>query len=147
MEGQLRVYISEHNLREEKLRLELASVQKQLEFTVIQNQEIQESVKMLKQDFNVKETKLLSDFSQLKDLKNKLEEKLYTQDQTRQTANMIFTHKKLGDVNSISDLGDPKPMCLRKGKIAQPALYDSQELFRPGHSPPGYVAPIGKKIN
>jgi hypothetical protein len=136
MDGQMRVYVTEHNLREEKLKNELSSLQKQLDLTVKQKQEIQESVKTLKQDFKEKETKLLNDFSRLKTLKNKLENKLYTQDHTIQTAQMMHKHKKLCDEHSETNVGEPKSNFLRSVKAAQPALYDGNELFKGYHAPP-----------
>jgi hypothetical protein len=74
----MRAYISERNVKEETLKKELHSLQKQLDQTVKQKHEIQESVITLKHDFKDKETKHLNDFSRLKTLKNKLEDKLYT---------------------------------------------------------------------
>ena len=59
---------------------------------------------------------------------------LYTQGQTSQTAQMM--HRKLSDAFSIKSIGDTKSRCLRNGKDAQPALYDSKVLFTPGHDPP-----------
>ena len=108
IDSQMRTFITERNLREETLKKELYSLRKQLDQTVKQKQEIQESVITLKHDFKEKETKLLNDFSRLKTLKNKIENKLYAQDQTRQTAQMIQKHKKLCDENSEKDVGEPK---------------------------------------
>ena len=71
MESQMCTFITERNLREETLKKELVSLQKQFDQTVKQKQEIQESVQVLKQDFKEKETKLLNDFSNLKTLKTK----------------------------------------------------------------------------
>lgn len=90
----------------------------------------------MKQDFKEKETKLLNDFSRLKTLKNKLENKLYTQGQTIQTAQMIQKHKKLCDEHSEKDVGEPKSNSLRSIRSAQPALYDANVMLKPGHAPP-----------
>ena len=70
LESQMCTFITERNLREETSREELFSLQKQLDQTVKQKQEIQESVKVLKQDFKEKESKFLNDFSNLNTLKN-----------------------------------------------------------------------------
>lgn len=72
----MRTIITERNLREETLKKELYSLQKQLDQTVKHKQAIQESVNTLKWDFKEKETKLLNAFSRLKTLKNKIENKL-----------------------------------------------------------------------
>ena len=85
-------FITERNLREETLKKEVVSLQKQIEQTVKQKQEIQESVQELKQDFKEKETKLVHDFSKLKDLKDKFEDKLYRQNHSIQAFNMIISH-------------------------------------------------------
>jgi predicted nuclease with TOPRIM domain len=60
------------------LKKELMSLKKQLDQTVKQKQEIQKGLTSLKHDYKDKETKFLNDVSNLKMLKNKLEEKLYT---------------------------------------------------------------------
>jgi hypothetical protein len=82
MDWKMCAYIIERNLKEETLKQELKSLQNQLDQTVKQKQEIQKCMITQKLDFQDKETKLLNDFSRLKTLKNKLENKLYTQGQT-----------------------------------------------------------------
>ena len=84
----------------------------------------------------MKEAKHSKDFSNLVELKNKLENMLYTQGQTNQTAQMMHKHRKLSDAYSEKSIGESRSMCLRNGKNAQPALYDSDVLFTPGHDPP-----------
>jgi hypothetical protein len=69
-------------------------------------------------------------------LKNKLEEKLYTQDQTIQSAQMMLNHRKLSDKFSEQDASKPKVNFLRNGIGAQPALYDANIMFEPDHAPP-----------
>ena len=82
MEWQMRAYITKNNSKQETLKRELMSLKKQLDQTVKQKQEIQKGLTSLKHDYKDKETKFLNDVSNLKMLKNKLEQKLYTQDQT-----------------------------------------------------------------
>jgi hypothetical protein len=74
-------------------------------------------------------------FSNLKMLKNKLEEKLYTQGQTIQSAQMMQNHRKLRDEFSEQDASKPKANFLRNGIDAQPALYDANIMFEPDHAP------------
>jgi hypothetical protein len=136
MDWQMRVYVSEHNKKEETLKMELESLKKQLDQSVKQKQEIQKSMITQKLDFQKKETKLLNDFSCLKTLKNKLEDKLYTQGQTIQTAPMIQKHRKLSDEHSDKDIDKPKTNFLRNGIGAQPALYDANIMLEPDHAPP-----------
>ena len=131
----MRAYITEYNLREEKIKQELKSVQNQFDQAVKQKQEIQDSVIALKSDFQEKETKLLNDFSNLKTLKNKHENKLYTKGQTILTAQMIQKHIKLRDKHRNKDLGVPKMNFLKSVSASQPALYDANVMFKPDHAP------------
>jgi predicted nucleic acid-binding Zn-ribbon protein len=76
MELQMHAYITEQNLKEMAFKQEIQSIQSQLERAFKEKQEIQDSVKLLKIEFQQKETKLLNEFFNLKQLKNKLENKL-----------------------------------------------------------------------
>jgi hypothetical protein len=136
IDWQMRAYVSEHNKKEETLKRELESLNKQFDESVKQKQEIQKSMITQKLDFQKKETKLLNDFSCLKTLKNKLEDKLYTQGQTIQTAQMIQKHRKLSDEHSDKYIDKPKTNFLRNGIGAQPALYDANIMLEPDHAPP-----------
>ena len=90
---------------------------------------------MLKQNFKEKETKLINDFSRLKMLKNKLENKLYAQDYSKKTTRMMLRHKRLCDEHSEKAIDKPIPFHLRREKMAQSALYDGNEILKPGHLP------------
>ncbi|GJX06899.1 hypothetical protein Tco_0194831 [Tanacetum coccineum] len=133
MDDQMCILIQERNFREEKLKKELHSLQLQLRHTVQHKKIIQDSVNTLQQDFKQKETKLVNDFSRLKTLKNKLENKLYAQDQSIQTVHMMLKPKKLCDENSDKAMVDPNPFRLKKAKMAQLALYDGNEVLKPDH--------------
>ncbi|PWA78868.1 Retrovirus-related Pol polyprotein from transposon TNT 1-94 [Artemisia annua] len=139
MNWQMCTYITERNLKEEELRGEIKSLQNQIDQTVKQKQEIQDSVNTLKLDFQSKEANLLNDFSQLKALKNKLENKLYTQGQTIQTAKMRQQHIKLRDKHSDKDTGVPKTNFLRSVSASQPALYDYNVMLKPNHDSPDHI--------
>ena len=91
---------------------------------------------MLKQDFKEKETKLLSDFSKLKTLKNKLEDKLYRQDLSKQAFNMMIKHIRFSDEHSVNIIGDPSPNYCKKAIEAQSSIYDGNVLLEPIHDPP-----------
>jgi hypothetical protein len=136
MEWQMRAYITENNSKQETLKRELMSLKKQLDISVKQKQEIQKGLTSLKHDYKDKETNLLNDVSNLKMLKNKLEEKLYTQGQTIQSAQMMENHRILRDKFSEQDASKPKVNYLRNGIGAQPAIYDSNVMFEPDHAPP-----------
>ena len=126
------------------MRKEIKSLQNQIDQTVKQKQEIQESVTALKLDFQSKESKLLNDFSNLKVLKNKLENKLYTQGQTIQTAQMMQQHIKLRDKHSNKDLGVPKTNFSNSIRTTQPALYDANVMLTPNHAP--LMCPILRRL-
>ena len=103
MEWQMCAYITKNNSKQETLKRELVSLKKQLDQTVKQRQETQKGLTSIKIEYKDKETKLLNDFSKLKMLKNKLEDKLYTQGQTIQSAQMMQNHRKLRDEFSELD--------------------------------------------
>ncbi|GJS71287.1 hypothetical protein Tco_0704128 [Tanacetum coccineum] len=110
MDDQMRMLIQNHNKTEEILKKEL-NLSAQLNSTMENNKIIEETVTTLKQEFKQKESKFLTDFSNLKHLNDKLENKLHSQDQSIQTVHMI------------------------QAKKAQPALYDGDELLKPHHVP------------
>nr|GEW28995.1 retrovirus-related Pol polyprotein from transposon TNT 1-94 [Tanacetum cinerariifolium] len=116
MDDQMRILIQEHNFREEKLKKELHSLQLQLNHTIHHKRIIKDSVNTLQQDFKQKEMKLLNDFSRLKTLKNKLEKKLYAQDQPIQTIHMMLKPKTMCDEHREKDIVDPNPFHLKRLK-------------------------------
>nr|GEU67884.1 hypothetical protein [Tanacetum cinerariifolium] len=68
--------------QEELLKKELHSVKMQLDSTINHNKLIKEEVTMLKRDFKQKENKFLKEFLDMKQLKEKVEDKFYKQDQS-----------------------------------------------------------------
>nr|GEW32567.1 integrase, catalytic region, zinc finger, CCHC-type, peptidase aspartic, catalytic [Tanacetum cinerariifolium] len=96
------------------------------------NKIIEENVTALKQKFKQKETKFLTDLSNLKNLKDKLENKLYSQDQSTQTVHMMLKPTKLYDQDVETAIGVQNPFYLKKAKRAQPA-YDGTELLKMHH--------------
>ena len=102
----MRAYITKYNLKEEALQKEINDLQNQLNQSVKQKSEIEEKVKTLQQDFKRKEAQLSKDFSNLVELKNKLEDMLYTQGQTKQTAQMMHKHRKLSHAYSERNIGE-----------------------------------------
>ncbi|GJV59623.1 hypothetical protein Tco_1465723 [Tanacetum coccineum] len=87
------------------------------------------------QEFKQKETKFLTDFSNLKNLKDKLENKLHSQDQSIQTVHMMLNPTKVYDQKTKTAIGAQNPFYLRHAKKAQPALYDGEELLKTHHVP------------
>ncbi|GJU52926.1 hypothetical protein Tco_1226640 [Tanacetum coccineum] len=74
---QLRIVITDRNIKEENLKKELHSVKMQLASTINHNKSMVEKVTSLKKDFKQKENKYLEEFLDMKDLKEKVEDKLY----------------------------------------------------------------------
>ncbi|GJY40974.1 retrovirus-related pol polyprotein from transposon TNT 1-94 [Tanacetum coccineum] len=135
MDDQMRILIQDRNRIEEKLKRELHSVKSQLNNTIKSQTVIQENVTTLQQNFKQKESKLLNDFSNLRKLKDKLKNKLYSQDQSIQTVYMMLKPKRLYDQDAKTAIGVQNPFYLRKAKMAQPALYDGDENFKMHHVP------------
>ncbi|GKA60719.1 hypothetical protein Tco_0760126 [Tanacetum coccineum] len=76
IDEQLRIVITDRNIKEEILKKELHSVKMQLTFTVNHNKSMVEEVTSLKKDFKQKENKYLEEFLDMKALKEKVEDKL-----------------------------------------------------------------------
>ncbi|GKF19839.1 hypothetical protein Tco_0068477 [Tanacetum coccineum] len=95
MDDQIRMLIQNRNKTEEKLKRELHSVKLQLNSTMENNMIFEETVTALKQELKQKESKFLTDFSNLKHLNDKLENKLHSQDQSIQTVHMMLNPTKV----------------------------------------------------
>ncbi|GJU75660.1 retrovirus-related pol polyprotein from transposon TNT 1-94 [Tanacetum coccineum] len=135
MDDQMRILIQDRNRMEEKLKQELHSVKLQLNYSIKSQTVIQENVNTLQQTFKERESQLLNDFSNLRKLKDKLENKLHAQDQSIQTVHMMLKPKKLCEQYSEIAIGTQNPFYLRKAKVAQPTLYDGNEIINPDHDP------------
>nr|GEV62319.1 integrase, catalytic region, zinc finger, CCHC-type, peptidase aspartic, catalytic [Tanacetum cinerariifolium] len=77
-----------------------------------------------------KEDKLLGELVNMKNLKEKFEDKLYKQEQSMQTVHMLCKPKSLYDHENEMALGYQNPYYLNKAKRAQPALYDGHEILK-----------------
>ncbi|GJY78859.1 retrovirus-related pol polyprotein from transposon TNT 1-94 [Tanacetum coccineum] len=135
MDDQMRMLIQNRNRTEENLKKELHSVKLQLNSTMKNNKLIEDTVTTLKQEFKQKESKLLTDFSNLKHLNDKLKNKLYSQDQSIQTVHMMLNPTQVYDQKTKTALGAQNPFYLRQAKRAQPALYYGEELLKTHHIP------------
>ncbi|GJU98064.1 hypothetical protein Tco_1327335 [Tanacetum coccineum] len=93
IEEQLRIVIT----KEENLKKELHSIKMQLSSTINHNKSMVEEVTYLKKDFKQKENKYLEEFLDMKALKEKVEDKLYKQDQSLQTVHMLCKPKPYYD--------------------------------------------------
>ncbi|GKA11052.1 hypothetical protein Tco_0690485 [Tanacetum coccineum] len=135
MDEQMSILIRDRNKKEENLKKELHFVKLQLNSTIQNNKIIEETITALKQEFKQKETKFLTYFSNLKNLKDKLKNKLYSQDQSIQIVHMMLKPTKLYDQDAKTAIGVQNPFYLRKAKKAQPELYDGDELLKTHHVP------------
>ncbi|GKB93513.1 hypothetical protein Tco_0979650 [Tanacetum coccineum] len=105
MDDQMCILIQDHNRMEEKLKHELHFVKLQLNHTIKSQMVIQENVNNLQQTFKQRESQRLNDFSNLRKLKDKLENKLHAQDQSIQTVHMMLKPKKLCEQYSEIAIG------------------------------------------
>ncbi|GKD70620.1 hypothetical protein Tco_1324710 [Tanacetum coccineum] len=97
IDEQLRIVITNRNIKEENLKKELHSLKLQLTSTINHNKSMVEEVTSLKKDFKQKENKYLEEFLDMKALKEKVEDKLYKQDQSLQTVHMLCKPKPYYD--------------------------------------------------
>ncbi|GJV17348.1 integrase, catalytic region, zinc finger, CCHC-type containing protein [Tanacetum coccineum] len=135
IEEQLRIVITDRNIKEENLKKELHSVKMQLTSTINHNKSMVEEVTSLKKDFKQKENKYLEEFLDMKALKEKVEDKLYKQDQSLQTVHMLCKPKPYYDEQKKVAIGYKNPLCLTRAKQVQPALYNGHEIIKTNHVP------------
>ncbi|GJX99726.1 hypothetical protein Tco_0356745 [Tanacetum coccineum] len=94
-----------------------------------------EEVTSLKKDFKQKENKYLEEFLDMKALKERVEDKLYKQNQSLQTVHMLCKPKPYYDENNKVAIGYKNPLCLTREKQVQPALYNGHEIIKTNHVP------------
>ncbi|GJU25273.1 hypothetical protein Tco_1163894 [Tanacetum coccineum] len=135
IDEQLRIVITDRNIKEENLKKELHCVKLQLASTINHNKSIVEEVTSLKKDFKQKENKYLEEFLDMKALKEKVEDRLYKQDQSLQTVHMLCKPKPYyNELNKVA-IGYKNPLCLTRAKQVQPALYNGYEIVKNNHVP------------
>ncbi|GJZ65604.1 retrovirus-related pol polyprotein from transposon TNT 1-94 [Tanacetum coccineum] len=94
-----------------------------------------EEVTILKKDFKQKEDKFLEEFLDIKRLKEKIEDRLYKQDQSVQTVHMLCKPKSFYDEKNKVAIGYKNPLYLTRAKQAQSALYNGHVLVTTNHTP------------
>nr|GFB14114.1 hypothetical protein [Tanacetum cinerariifolium] len=97
IDEQLRIVITGRNIKEENLKKELHSIKMQLASTINHNKSMVEEVTSLKKDFKQKENQYLEEFLDMKALKEKVEDKLFIQDQSLQTIHILCKPKPYYD--------------------------------------------------
>ncbi|GJT80492.1 hypothetical protein Tco_1054834 [Tanacetum coccineum] len=135
IDEQLRIVITDRNIKEENLKKELHSVKFQLASTINHNKSRVEELTSLKKHFKQKENKYLEEFLDMKSLKEKVEDKLYKQGQSLQTVHMLCKpNPNYDELNKVA-IGYKNPLCLTHAKQAQPALYNGHEIIKTNHVP------------
>ncbi|GJU75170.1 integrase, catalytic region, zinc finger, CCHC-type containing protein [Tanacetum coccineum] len=135
IDEQMRIIISDQNRKETSLKSELHSAQILLSSTVDHYKSKTEEVTLLKKDFKQKEDKFLEEFLDIKKLKDKIEDRLYKQDQSVQTIHMLCKPKSSYDEKHKVAIGYKNPVCLARAKQAQSALYNGHVLVTTNHTP------------
>ncbi|GKC58084.1 hypothetical protein Tco_1085682 [Tanacetum coccineum] len=135
IDEQLRIVITDRNIKEENLKKELHSVKMQLASTINHNKSMVEEVTSLKKDFKQKENKYLEEFLDMKALKEKVEDKLYKQDQSLQTVHMLCKPKPYYNEQNKVAIGYKNSLYLTRAKQLQPALYNGYEIIKNNHVP------------
>ncbi|GJZ29850.1 hypothetical protein Tco_0574897 [Tanacetum coccineum] len=69
----------------------------------------------------------------MKASKEKVEDKLYKQDQSLQTVHMLWKPKPYYDEQNKIAIGYKNPLCLTRAQQVQPALYNGHEIFKTNH--------------
>ncbi|GJS71403.1 retrovirus-related pol polyprotein from transposon TNT 1-94 [Tanacetum coccineum] len=107
-----------NQIKRKKTKRELHSVKLQLNSTMENNMIFEETVTALKQELKQKESKFLTNFSNLKHLNDKLKNKLHSQDQSIQTVHMMLnpTKAQLKDNSKCVTIPDSKPKVLAPGR-------------------------------
>ncbi|GKA15132.1 retrovirus-related pol polyprotein from transposon TNT 1-94 [Tanacetum coccineum] len=136
IDEQMRIIISDRNRKETSLKSELHSVQMQLRSTLGHYKSKTEEVTILKKDFKQKEDKFLEEFLDIKRLKEKVEDRLYKQDQSVQTVHMLCKPKSFYDEKKKVEIGYKNPLYLTHAKQVQYALYNGHEIVKTNHAPP-----------
>ncbi|GJU96519.1 retrovirus-related pol polyprotein from transposon TNT 1-94 [Tanacetum coccineum] len=135
IDEQMRIIISDRNRKETSLKSELHSAQLQLRSTLNHHKTLREEAIILKKDFKQKEDKFLEEFLDIKRLKEKVEDRLYKQDQSVQTVHMLCKPKSFYDEIKKVAIGYKNPLCLTRAKQVQSALYNGNEIVRTNHAP------------
>ncbi|GKF16101.1 hypothetical protein Tco_0061019 [Tanacetum coccineum] len=133
IDEQMRIIISDQNRKETSLKLELHTVQMQLRSILDQYKSKTKEVTILKKDFKQTEDKHLEEFLDMKKLKDKVEDRLFKQDQSVQTVHMLCRTNPFYDEKKKVEIGYKNPLCLTRAKQVQSALYKGTEIVMTNH--------------
>ncbi|GKA71824.1 hypothetical protein Tco_0778040 [Tanacetum coccineum] len=139
--AELATYKEQVELYERRARFELTEREQKIDeqlriaSNINHNKSMVEEVTSLKKDFKQKENKYLEEFLDMKALKEKVEDKLYKQDQSLQTVHMLCKPKPYYDEQNKVAIGYKNYLCLTRAKQVQPALYNGHEIIKTNHVP------------
>ncbi|GJY12314.1 hypothetical protein Tco_0381623 [Tanacetum coccineum] len=102
----MRTIISDRNKKETSLKSELHSVQILLSSIIGHYKSKTKEATILKKDFKQKEDKFLEEFLDIRRLKEKVEDRLYKQDQSVQTINMLCKPKSFYDEKNKNTMAE-----------------------------------------
>ncbi|GJW68098.1 hypothetical protein Tco_0122522 [Tanacetum coccineum] len=94
-----------------------------------------DEVATLKKDFKQKENKYLEDFLDMKALKEKVEDKLFKQDQSLQIVHMLCKPKSFYDEKKKVAIGYKNPLYHTSAMQVKSALYNGHEIVKTNHAP------------
>ncbi|GJX26917.1 hypothetical protein Tco_0233213 [Tanacetum coccineum] len=135
IDEQLRIVITDRNIKEENLKKELHSVKLQLASTINHNKSMVEEVTSLKKDFKQKENKYLEEFLDMKALKEKSRIDYTNKTSPLQNIHDVLNQKPLyNELNKVA-ISYKNPLCLTCAKQVQPALYNGYEIVQNNHVP------------
>ncbi|GJX50534.1 hypothetical protein Tco_0277379 [Tanacetum coccineum] len=146
---QLRIVITGRNIKEETLKKELHVVTMQLNSTINHNKSMVEEVTNLKKDLKKKENKFLEEILDIKALKEKIEDKLFKQDQSLQTTalyngyEIVKTHHAPAIVHDSEDTLEIAETTRKKmnEKIKDPKCVEKKvKIIPPEYSKENYLA-------
>ncbi|GJV64594.1 hypothetical protein Tco_1475422 [Tanacetum coccineum] len=143
IDEQMRIIISDRNRKETYLKSKLHFAQLQLRSTLNHHKIMREEAIILKKDFKQKEDKFLEEFLDIKRLKEKVEDRLYKQDQSVQTVHMIFMSNHARpvvhdseDTREISEITRKRmlekmksPLCVENKVRIAPPDYSKENLL------------------
>ncbi|GJS68146.1 hypothetical protein Tco_0682711 [Tanacetum coccineum] len=135
IDEQLRIIITDRNYKEESLKKELHYVKMQLNSTINHNKLRIEEVNTLKKEFKHKENRYLEDFLDMKALKEKVENKLFKQDQSLQIVYMLCKPKPYYAEKKMVAIGYKNHLYITKAMQVQSALYNGHEIVKTIHAP------------
>nr|GEY02446.1 retrovirus-related Pol polyprotein from transposon TNT 1-94 [Tanacetum cinerariifolium] len=130
--AELATYKEHVELCERRARFELTEKEQKIDEQlriVITDQE----VTSLKKDFKQKQNQYLEEFLDMKALKEKVEDKLFKQDQSLQTVHMLCKPKPYYDEQRKAAICYKNPLCLTRAKQVQPTLYNGHEIIKTDH--------------